>query len=81
MSSPTLVVADAEDVAAHLTTRDAGWYRDPYELSPNSKALLTVTGVQNGLGGITGYDAEETTDEDPDRLAAVQRFTPTTVHG
>jgi len=36
---------------------------------------LTVTGAKHGLGGIAGYDAKETDDEDPDRLATTQRMT------
>lgn len=75
MSTPTLVVAGDEDVSPHLTIRGADWYADPYHLSPGSKCLLTLYGAKHGLGGIAGYDAKETGDEDPDRLAAVQRFT------
>jgi hypothetical protein len=32
-------------------------------------------GGKHGLGGIAGYDAKETADENPDRLAVVQRLT------
>ncbi|WP_208976484.1 hypothetical protein [Polycladidibacter hongkongensis] len=37
--------------------------------------MLTIAGAKHGLGGIAGYDAAETEDEDPDRLAVVQRST------
>jgi hypothetical protein len=37
--------------------------------------MLTLIGGTHGLGGIAGYDAKETGDEDPDRLATVQRMT------
>ena len=30
---------------------------------------------QAGLGGVSGYDAAETTDESPERVATVQRLT------
>jgi len=80
MATPTLVVAGENDVAAHLTTRSADWYADPYKLSPGNKSLLTVFGAKHGLGGIAGYDAAETTDEDPDRLAVVQRLTWAYLH-
>jgi hypothetical protein len=37
--------------------------------------MLTLIGGMHGLGGIAGYDAKETEDEYPDRLATVQRTT------
>jgi hypothetical protein len=37
--------------------------------------LLTLFGAEHGLGGVAGYDAAETTDENPERLAAVQQLT------
>jgi hypothetical protein len=37
--------------------------------------LLTLKGGKHGLGGIAGYDAKETDDEDPDRLSVTQRMT------
>ena len=41
----------------------------------SSDALLTLFGAKHGLGGVAGYDAKEADDEDPDRLAIVQRMT------
>lgn len=75
MSTPALVVVGDNDASPHLTTRGVGWHADAYHHSPGSKSLLTLFGAGHGLGGIAGYDAKETTDEDPDRLAAVQRLT------
>ncbi len=75
MTTPALVVAGDNDVSPHLTVRGADWHADPYFLSPGSKCLLTLFGAEHGLGGVAGYDAAETTDEDPERLAAVQRLT------
>ena len=48
---------------------------DPYTLSTGPKALLTVFGGEHGLGGIAGYDAAETTDENPAMVADVVRLT------
>ena len=45
----------------------------PGPISP--KSLLTLFGAEHGLGGVAGYDAAETTDEDPERVAAVARLT------
>lgn len=74
MTTPTLVVAGDGDASPHLTTRGADWHADPYFLSPGPKCLLTLFGAEHGLGGISGYDAEETTDESPERVAVVQRL-------
>ncbi|MFA0812717.1 alpha/beta hydrolase family protein [Microbulbifer epialgicus] len=71
----TLVVYGDEDVNPHLTIRGADWHADPYHLSPGSDSLLTLFGAKHGLGGIAGYDAKETDDEDPDRLVITQRMT------
>jgi len=75
MVTPTLVVAGDSDVSPHLTVRGADWHADPYHLSPGADALLTLRGGKHGLGGVAGYDAAETDDENPDRLAVVQRMT------
>ncbi len=75
MTTPALVVAGDEDVSPHLTVRGADWHADPYFLSPGPKSLLTLFGAKHGLGGIAGYDAAETTDENPERLSVVQQLT------
>ena len=75
MTTPTLVVAGDKDVSPHLTVRGADWHADPYFLSTGPKSLLTLFGAEHGLGGVAGYDAAETTDENPERLAAVQQLT------
>ncbi|PWV97669.1 putative dienelactone hydrolase [Hoeflea marina] len=74
MTTPTLVVAGDSDVNPHLTVRGADWHTDPYHCAPGSTALLTLVDGKHGLGGIAGYDARETDDEDPDRLAVTQRM-------
>ncbi|WP_225882010.1 alpha/beta hydrolase family protein [Streptomyces aureocirculatus] len=75
MTTPTLVVAGDKDESAHLTVMGADWHADPYTLAPGPKALLTLFGGEHGLGGVSGYDVAETTDENPARVAAVQRLT------
>ena len=74
LETPTLVVIGDADVSPHLTTRDAAWHADAYHLGPGADCLLTVSGGKHGLGGVAGYEASETKDEDPDRLALVQRL-------
>ncbi|MFI6684065.1 alpha/beta hydrolase family protein [Streptomyces sp. NPDC050485] len=75
MTTPTLVVAGDKDASAHLTVRGPDWHTDPYFLSPGPKSLLTLFDAEHGLGGISGYDVAETTDENPERVSAVQRLT------
>ena len=74
MTTPSLVVAGDKDVS-HLTVRGPDWFADPYFLSSGPKCLVTLFGGEHGLGGIAGFDAAETTDENPERVAAVQRLT------
>jgi dienelactone hydrolase len=71
MTTPTLVIAGDADKGG-LTTRGPDWWRDAYDLSPSPKALFTAFGGEHALGGIPGYEARETTDERPQRVAAIQ---------
>lgn len=72
MTTPALVVAGDKDGSPHLTTAGAAWHADPYFLSPGPKSLLMLVDAGHGLGGVAGYDLAETTDENPERVAAVQ---------
>jgi dienelactone hydrolase len=74
MTTPTLVVAGDRDQSA-LSVRGPDWFTDPYFLSPGDKSLLTLFGAEHSLGGISGYEAKETTDENPGRVAVIQRLT------
>lgn len=74
LTTPTLVVAGDND-QSQLTVRGPDWFYDPYHLSPGGRALLTLFGGEHMLGGISGYDVAETTDEDPLRVALVQAVT------
>ncbi|MEV6006265.1 chlorophyllase [Streptomyces sp. NPDC051976] len=75
MATPTLVVAGDKDASHHLTVAGPDWHADPYLLSPGPKSLLTLFDAEHGLGGISGYDVAETTDDNPQRVAAVQHLT------
>ncbi|MFI6340270.1 alpha/beta hydrolase family protein [Streptomyces sp. NPDC050535] len=74
MATPALVVAGDKDDSP-LTVRGPEWMYDPYVLSPGDKSLLTLFGAEHSLGGIAGYEVQETTDENPERVALVQRVT------
>ncbi|MFE5919055.1 alpha/beta hydrolase family protein [Streptomyces sp. NPDC056468] len=75
MTTPALVVAGDKDDSAFLTVAGADWHADPYALSPGPKSLLTMFDAEHGLGGVSGYDVAETTDENPERVAALVRLT------
>jgi dienelactone hydrolase len=74
MSTPALVVAGAKDDSP-LSVRGPEWMTDAYHLSPGEKHLLTVADAEHSLGGIAGYEVRETTDENPARVALIQRVT------
>lgn len=74
MTTKTLVVFGDNDISPHLTTRGADWHADAYSDAPGADRLLTLLGAKHGLGGIAGYDARETDDEDPNRLGITQRM-------
>lgn len=75
LTTQTLVVCGDSDASPHLTVRGPDWFADAYHDAPGSNCLLTLFGGKHGLGGISGYDAKEADDEDPDRLAVTQRMT------
>lgn len=73
MTLPSLVVTGTQDFAPVFSERQ-DWRADAYRLSPAPKTLLTLEDAGHLFGGISGYDAKETSDESPDRVAAVQRI-------
>lgn len=78
MTTPALVIAgDRDDVPRkyQLTVRGPDWMTDPYFLSPGAESLLTLFGAEHSLGGIAGYEVQETTDENPERVALIQQLT------
>jgi fermentation-respiration switch protein FrsA (DUF1100 family) len=74
MTRPALVIAGSKDDPALLTSAGPSYHADSYAMAPGPKSLLTLTGGEHQLGGVTGYDASETTDEDPERVAIIQRL-------
>lgn len=74
MKTPALVVAGDHDDSP-LSVRGPDWFTDAYHLSPGSKSLLTLFGAEHSLGGIADFEAKETTDENPARVALIQRLT------
>ncbi|SKA34628.1 alpha/beta hydrolase family protein [Consotaella salsifontis] len=74
MVTPALIVAGDADHSP-LTERGPDWFYEPYFLAPGRKALLVAFGGEHMLGGISGYEVTETTDENPDRVALIQQVT------
>ncbi|MEV0848758.1 chlorophyllase [Streptomyces sp. NPDC049954] len=74
LTTPALVVVGDRDDSP-LSVRGPEWMADPYHLSPGAESLLTLFGAEHSLGGIAGYEARETTDEHPGRVALVQQVT------
>lgn len=71
MTTPVLIVAGENDRSARFSDRK-DWRSDAYFHSPGPKCLLTLLGAEHGLGGVSSYDAAETTDENPERVAALR---------
>ncbi|WP_084269690.1 alpha/beta hydrolase family protein [Patulibacter minatonensis] len=70
----TLVVTGDRDDSP-LSARGPEWMTDAYTRSPGAEHLLTIAGGEHLLGGISGYEAAETTDEHPGRVAVIRRAT------
>jgi len=70
MTSPALIVNGDRDKNLMFSDVD-NWRADAYHQSPGPKDLLTVFGAEHIFGGISGYDARETSDENPERVAFV----------
>lgn len=73
MTTPALVVAGDHDKGA-MTVRGPDWWREAHDLSPGPGALFTAFGGEHSLGGVLNYEGKETTDERPQRVAAIQRL-------
>jgi dienelactone hydrolase len=70
MTTRALVVAGGKDQSA-MSSRGPDWFTDAYSLSPAPKRLLTIADGEHTLGGVAGEAVQETTDEDPARVALV----------
>jgi len=71
MTWPALVIVGENDWNPTFSDRK-DWRADAYFLSPGPKSLLMLFGAEHSLGGVSTYDAAETTDEDPERVAALR---------
>lgn len=73
LTTPTLVIAGDHDHSM-MSSRGPDWFTDAYTYSPGATDLLTFYGAEHALGGIVGYEVAETTDENPERVAVIQRM-------
>lgn len=72
MTGQALIVVGDQDHNPLFTDRE-DWRYDPYYRSPGTnKTLLTMVDAEHMLGGVSGYDANETTDENPERVATLR---------
>jgi dienelactone hydrolase len=74
MSREALIVHGDKDHNANFSNRPQ-WRSDAYFKSPGPKTLLNVTNAEHIFGGISGYDANETTDDSPARVLFVAKAT------
>ncbi|MFD5825759.1 alpha/beta hydrolase family protein, partial [Lentzea sp. NPDC060358] len=72
LNTPFLAVAGDADQSM-LSTRGPDWFTDVYHHAPGARGLLTLAGGEHSLGGIHGYNATDTTDESPERVALARR--------
>jgi dienelactone hydrolase len=71
MTGQALVIAGDKDLNVNFSDRLS--YRwDAYTYAPAPKTLLTFFGAEHMFGGISGYDAVETSDENPERVATLR---------
>lgn len=72
MTGTGLVIAGDKDLNLHFSDRLS--YRwDAYTRSPSgNKTLLMFHEAEHIFGGISGYDASETSDENPERVAQLR---------
>jgi hypothetical protein len=71
MTGTALVIAGDKDLNPMFSDRLS--YRwDAYTHAPASSTLLTFSGAEHMFGGISGYDAAETSDENPERVATLR---------
>ncbi|MDX3663542.1 alpha/beta hydrolase [Streptomyces sp. ID05-26A] len=71
-TTPFLTVAGDQDQSL-LGKRGPDWFTDVFHHSPGARALLTLSGGEHSLGGIHSYNAADTTDESPERVALIRR--------
>lgn len=73
-SRPALVLVGDQDFSPSFSAR-RDWRSDAFHLAPPPRTLVTLFGADHLLGGISGWDTRETSQDDPAMLADVQRVT------
>lgn len=72
MTGTALVIAGDADLNTYFSPR-VSYRSDAYTLSPESnKTLATFFGAEHIYGGVSGWDAGETSDENPERVATLR---------
>jgi pimeloyl-ACP methyl ester carboxylesterase len=72
MTGTALIIAGDADLNTYFSER-ISYRSDAFTLSPASnKTLLTLFGAEHIYGGVSGYDAKETSDENPERVATLR---------
>lgn len=72
MTGTALVIAGDADLNTYFSSR-ISYRSDAYTLSPGSnKTLATFFGAEHIYGGVSGWDAGETSDENPERVATLR---------
>lgn len=74
MRQPVLTLVGDKDFSANFSNRES-WRSDPFHVAPSPQTLATIFAGEHLLGGISGWDSREASDENPSRLAEVQRLT------
>jgi dienelactone hydrolase len=72
MAGAALVIAGDEDLNLRFSDRLSYRWDAFTQSPPGNKTLLTFFGAEHIFGGISGYDAVETTDEEPERVATLR---------
>jgi hypothetical protein len=71
MTPETLVVTGDNDHHAFFSDCKT-WRREAFDHAPGPKTLLYMVDAGHSFGGIAGFDAKETTDENPERVAVLR---------
>jgi len=70
MFLPALIVYGDKDINLNFSNIE-NWRADAYYDGTGSKSLLTIFGAEHIYGGVSGWDAAETSDENPELFAFV----------
>lgn len=71
MTPEALVVTGEKDAHPFFASRET-WRSDAFTESPSPKTNLMLLDAGHMLGGVSGFDAAETSDENPERVAVLR---------